>query len=149
MGDVGAHNISRSQQYCGWLARLWVRSAPSTFHGANITALGWHGYGRGQVLDISLRLHYCGRLLRLWAMSGPLTFHEASISVVGWHGCGRGRGLQHFRKPALRWLTSMIMGEVGAITFHVPNTTVIVCQGHCWQFDGDSITVFGRQGYGR
>ena len=63
-------DISQSQHFCGWLARLRSRSGPircstepdflwlagkvmaevgahKVFHGASITLVGWHGYGRG------------------------------------------------------------------------------------------------------
>ena len=94
--DVGSHNISRSQHYCGWLARLWAISVHVTYHEASITVIGWHGYdrdqgpitfrgtsttvvdwhgyGRGRAQYISQIQHYCGWLARLWASSGPLTF---------------------------------------------------------------------------
>ena len=48
MGEVGARKISRSQQYCCWLARLWARLEPVTFDGAGNTVVGLHGYGRGR-----------------------------------------------------------------------------------------------------
>ena len=48
MGEVGARNISRSQQCCGWLARLSAMSVPVTFYGASNYVVGWHGYGRGR-----------------------------------------------------------------------------------------------------
>ena len=70
MGNVGARIISRSKKYCGWLARLWARSVPVTFHGASNTVDGWHGYGRGQ---------------------RPVTFYAASNTVGGWQGYGRAR----------------------------------------------------------
>ena len=40
MGEVGARNIWRSWQYCGWLARLWARSGPLTFNEASKTVVG-------------------------------------------------------------------------------------------------------------
>ena len=48
MGEVEARKIPRSQQFCGWLAWLWARSRPVTFHGATNTVVGQHSYGRGR-----------------------------------------------------------------------------------------------------
>ena len=42
IGEVGTRNILRSQQLCGWLARLWARSGPVTIHGASNSEIGWH-----------------------------------------------------------------------------------------------------------
>ena len=96
MGEVSAHNI---------------------FHGSSITAIGWHGYGRGRIPShISRSQHYCGWLARYCERSGPITylpeppllrladkvigeigsytiFYGASIIVVGWQDYERGRVL--------------------------------------------------------
>ena len=48
ISEVGARNILRRQQLCGWLARLWAGSGPVTFRGASNSVVGWHGYGRGR-----------------------------------------------------------------------------------------------------
>ena len=91
MREVAARSITRSQQYCGWLARLSARSGHVTFHGASNIVVGWLGYGRGQARNISRSLQYCSWLARLSARSGPVMFYGASNYVVGWHGYGRCR----------------------------------------------------------
>ena len=48
IGEVGTRNILRSQQLCGWLARLWAMSGPVTLQGASNIVVGWNGYGRGR-----------------------------------------------------------------------------------------------------
>ena len=86
MGEVGARNISRRQQYRSWLVRLWVSSRPITFHGISDTVVGWHGYGALGARNISRSNQYCGWLSRLWAMSGPVTFHRASNAIYSCSG---------------------------------------------------------------
>ena len=68
MGQVQARYISRNRQYSGWLARLWARSSPVTYHEAGNIVVG---------------------LSRLRVRSGPVLFLGASNTVLDWHGYGR------------------------------------------------------------
>ena len=113
MGAVGAGNNSLSQQYCGWLARIWARSEPITFYGARNTVVGWKLMGEWGTRNTLRTRQYCGWLARLWTSSGPVTFHGASNTVFDWYSTGRGRSPQHITEPAILWLAGTVMSADG------------------------------------
>ena len=104
----GPQHISRSQHYCSWQARLWVRSRPITYF-TDPVLLCLAGTATGEFVLITYfteppLLCLLGTVMSVMARSGPITY---------------------FTKPAQLWLAGTVMGKDSAYDiFHVSSVTV-------------------------